>query len=148
MRVYMNYHNYTFILTREVLEIMGRPRYVYFIVSKQKNRVICLPMKSRRTDLAGCPIPESVYKNNGGYAVWADHSFLEQMYFLSDVSGVSTYAIEVRLLPVNEIKAGELHGLERGIKPKGIPVVFDMMTADAAEMNECPVYTFGGNRVA
>lgn len=69
-------------------------------------------------------------------------------FFLSDVSGISTYAIEVRLLPINEIKAGELHGLERGIKPNGIPVVFDMMTADAAEMNECPVYTFGGNRVA
>ena len=63
MKVYLNYCHRPFVFSNEALEMMGRPRYVTFLVSKKNRVVFLVPLKSRRTDIGMQRITEAVYRD-------------------------------------------------------------------------------------
>jgi len=144
MIIYMNYKNYVFVLPHEALEVMGRPNFLTFLTSVQTNRVIIIPLKSRRTDIGIATIPDVVYRNNAAYAVRSMSDFREQMFFFADVSGQSSYAIKAEPTILDDLKAGSVGNLSRSLQIKGMALDIDMMSAESATVDIGRIYTVGG----
>ena len=147
MIVYMNYQKRVFVLPNEALEIMGRPKYLTFLISKAKNCVVFIPLRTRRSDIGCCTIPDVVYRQNAAYAVESTPDLREQMYFLADVSGESPYAIQAQPVMLDDLKAGSVGNLYRGIRMKGMALQLDMMTAEPATVDIGRIYVTGGGMV-
>lgn len=144
MIVYFNYKNHVFVLPNEALEIMGRPKYLTFLTSTQTNKVIIIPLKSRRTDIGIATIPDVVYRNNAAYAVWSMPEFREQMFFFADVSGQSSYAVEAEPVMLDDLKAGSVGNLCRSLRIKGMALDIDMMSAESTTVDIGRIYATGG----
>ena len=51
MKIYLNYGQHPFVLPNEALELMGRPRYVTFLLDQEGRKITIVPLKSHRTDM-------------------------------------------------------------------------------------------------
>ena len=123
--------------------MMGRPRYVTFLISKKNQSVFLVPLKSRRSDIGMTKITEAVYRDGGAYAVEGTYGFLGEIRELAGITDDTLYSVEAEPYFINEIKAGQC-GVTKGIKVKGMSLRLDMSNARIDFMEEYPVYTYGG----
>ena len=123
--------------------MMGRPRYVTFLLSKKDRVAFIIPLKSRRTDIGMQKITEAVYLNGGAYAIEGANGFLKDVCSLAGILDNSLYSVEAEPYFISKIKAGQC-GVLKGIDVKGMSLRLDMSRANVDFMEEYPVYTYGG----
>ena len=146
MKIYLNYGQHPFVLPNEALELMGRPRYVTFLLDQEGRKITIVPLKSHRTDIGMCRIYDGVYQSCGAYAVGGSSEFLSIIRSMAGIDEPALCSVEADFLFLDELKAGQC-GLKRGIKVKGLCLVMDLSTARLDFMEEYPVYTWGGYQV-
>lgn len=143
MKVYLNYCRRPFVFLNEALEMMGRPRYVTFLISRKNRTVFLVPLRSRRSDIGMTHITEAVYREGGAYAVEATRDFLHEVCEMAGITDNALFSVEAEPYFIDEIKAGQC-GVTKGIKVKGMSLRLDMRKARIDFMEEYPVFTYGG----
>lgn len=146
MKVYLNYGPHPFVLSHEALELMGRPRYVTFLLNQEDRNITIVPMKSHRSDIGMCRIYDGVYQSGGAYAVDGSWEFLNVVRSMAGIDEPSLCSVEAEMMIMDELKAGQC-GLKKGIKVKGPCLFLDLGKARLDFMEEYPVYTYGGYQV-
>lgn len=143
MKVYMNYWRRPLVFSNEALEMMGRPRYVTFLMSRKDRVIFLVPLRSRRKDIGMTHITDAVYQEGGAYAVATTPDFLYEVCQMAGVTDNALYSVEAEPYFIDEIKAGQC-GVTKGIKVKGMSLRLDLSKAQIDFMEEYPVFTYGG----